>query len=274
VLIRFSSLILLIVLFVAFANAQTDEAARDKTEPAPTPSPIKNNGKDNAGQITAEQVAESCIIVYGFGGGRALLDRIRKTTLEHGKTTVADAAGTLDTAAYTRYIIRGDALSKDKVRVQQEFPNARYSLVWDGEKTFGVFNNATFAPRQDAVRTFEDQIFRGLDGLLRFKEDGSKLDLVGKDKHLGVEFYVVDVTDTKGRVTRYYISVKTYRVMMLTYEDGGVKYQRKFYDYRYAQGTLVPYRTVLTANDKTVEESEVGTITFGPKIDDDLFRGQ
>ena len=41
---------------------------------------------------------------------------------------------------------------------------------------------------------------------------------------------------------------------MLTYEEDGIKYKQKSYDQRYAQGTLVPYRSVLTANDKVVEE--------------------
>jgi len=60
--------------------------------------------------------------------------------------------------------------------------------------------------------------------------------------------------------------------MMLTYEDAGVKFRRKFYDFNYAQGTLVPYRTVLWANDKIVEETELGTITFGQKVDEGLFK--
>jgi hypothetical protein len=59
--------------------------------------------------------------------------------------------------------------------------------------------------------------------------------------------------------------------MMLEYEDGGNKYRRKFYDYNYAQGTLVPYRTVLYEGDKVVEETDVGTVTFGQKVEESLF---
>ena len=59
--------------------------------------------------------------------------------------------------------------------------------------------------------------------------------------------------------------------MMLDYDQDGVKYRRRFYDYNYAQGTLVPFRTVLWAGDKLVEETEVGTITFGQKIDETMF---
>jgi hypothetical protein len=59
--------------------------------------------------------------------------------------------------------------------------------------------------------------------------------------------------------------------MMLDYEQDSVKYRRKFYDYNYAQGTLFPYRTTLWAGDKMIEETEVGTISFGQKIDDAMF---
>jgi len=89
---------------------------------------------------------------------------------------------------------------------------------------------------------------------------------------LGVDFFFIDVTDKAGRKTRFYVSSKSYRVMMIDYEDDGVKYRRKFYNYNYAQGTLVPFRSTLSANDKIVEESEILTVTYGQKIDEELFR--
>ena len=35
---------------------------------------------------------------------------------------------------------------------------------------------------------------------------------------------------------------------------------------------VVPYRTVLWADDKIVEETNVGTVTFGQKVDEELFK--
>src|SRR5204863_914696 len=125
---------------------------------------------------------------------------------------------------------------------------------------------------EDAIRTFENQIVHGIEALLRYKENESKLDLQPKEKVYGVDYYVIDVTDKAGHKTRFYVSAKSYRVMMLTYEDAGIKFRRKFYDYNYAQGTLVPYRTVLWANEKQVEETDIGTVTFAQKVDEDLFK--
>ena len=61
--------------------------------------------------------------------------------------------------------------------------------------------------------------------------------------------------------------------MMLEYKEDDTNYRRRFYDYNYAQGTLFPFRTILWANDKQIEETETLTITFGQKVAEDMFQG-
>jgi hypothetical protein len=178
----------------------------------------------------------------------------------------------VDNINYQRFVIRADSLDKEKIRLDQQLPTAKFSLVYNDDKIFGVFNNSVFPLREDVRKGFENQIFHGLEALLRYKESGSTLELQPREKLMGVDYYVVDVTDKQGRKTRFYISAKSFRVMMLTYEDGDVKYRRKFYDYNYAQGTLVPNRSVLWADDKLVEETEVLYVTYGQKVDEELFK--
>ncbi|MFZ1700283.1 MAG: hypothetical protein WBO10_11050 [Pyrinomonadaceae bacterium] len=252
----------------AFAQADPETKATPEPTPAATPA-----GKFDPKNVTAEQVAESSIFLYGFPGGRQTLNQIRKTTQERGTANITNAEGKVDKVSYQRFVIRGDSLAKEKVRLDQEFPSARYSLVYADEKIFGIYNNTVFTPREDAAKTFENHMVRGLEAFLRYKENESKLDIAEREKIMGVDFYVVDVTDKQARKTRFYVSAKSFKVLMLTYEEGGVKYKRKFYDYNYAQGTLVPFRTVLWADDKVMEETEVGTITFGQKVDEGLFTG-
>lgn len=253
--------------------AQVDADKKTAAKPSPTPA-LALNTKDGTKSFTAEQIADSAIFIYGFGGGRVLLDQIRKTTTERGRSVFTNTDGKVDNVAYTKYILRGASLAKDKVRLDQEFPNARFSLIRNEDNLFGIFNNTQFVPNDDAAKKFDNAIFRGIEALLRYKEDESKIELGSREKIMGVDLYVVDVTDKKDRKTRFYISVKSLRIMQLTYEDGGVKYKRKFYNHNYAQGTLVPFRSVLTANDKVVEETEIGTVTFGQKVDEDIFKPQ
>ncbi len=245
------------------------EAPKPSVKTTPTPDPRSISTK----QFTPEQVVEASIVfAYAFPGGRTTLNQIRKTTLERGKATFTASDGKVEQSTYQRFVIRGETLDKEKIRLDQEFPNARYSLVFDKEKIYGIFNDSVFTPREDASKSFENQIVHGIEPLLRYKEDDSKLEMGPREKVMGVDYYVIDLTDKKERKTRYYVSAKSFRVMMLTYEDGGVKYRRRFYDYNNAQGTLVPYRTVLWANDKIVEETNIGTVTFGQKVDEDLFK--
>ena len=177
------------------------------------------------------------------------------------------------TAKYERRILRGDSLDKERIRFDQEYPNAKFSLVYKDDKIFGIFNDSVFTPREDASKAFENQIWHGLEALLRYKENGATLELAGRDKIMGVDFHLLDVTDKQNRKTRFYISTRTFRAMMLEYTEDGVKYKRKFYDYNYAQGTLFPYRTILWADGKQVEETDVQTITFGQKVEENLFQG-
>lgn len=258
---------LLAITLLSFGVSAQEPA--ETREPVPSPTP-KGSSKTQA--LTAEQVAESAILLYAFPGGRATLNQIRKTTFERGRASVPNAEGKIEQVPYQRYIIRAETLDKERVRLDQEFPSARYSLVLNDEKIFGIYNNTVFEPRTDASKTFENQIVHGLEALLRYKENGSTLEFINREKIMGVDYYVLETTDKQGRKTRFYVSVKTFRVMMLDYESEGVQYRRRFYDYNYAQGTLVPYRTVLWADDKIVEETNVGTITFGQKVDEELFK--
>jgi len=250
--------------------AQNDAAKPAEAKPSPSPTPVAK-GKPDPTNLTAEQIAEGTIFIYGNGGGRVTLGQIRKTTLERGTAVYTNAEGKVERASYQRFVIRGENFGKEKIRLDQDFPGARYSLIFSDYKVFGIFNNQVFSPRDDTVKTFENQIVRGLEALLRYKENESALALQPKEKLMGVDYHVLDVIDKENRKTRFYISARSFRVMMLTYEDNGVNYKRKFYDYNYAQGTLVPYRTVLWANDKQVEETDIGTITFGQKVDENLF---
>jgi hypothetical protein len=92
--------------------------------------------------------------------------------------------------------------------------------------------------------------------------------------------WVLDLTEKGGSRTRYYISSQTGKVLWLEYEApppaGGapVKYRRTFHDYRVVQGTRVPYRSVLYANDKRQEEAQILTVTYGVKMEDSRFKSE
>lgn len=284
VLLRFRSLFVLVTILLSSAYIVSAQQTTEKTpnvQPTASPTPTGNQNPNtndakiaaavNKDNFTAEQIAESVIFIYGGGLGRANLNQIRKSTIERGKLTTIDAKGKSENANYELLVARGESLEKEKVRIEKAFPGSKFSLVSNSDKIFGVFNNAVFTPREDAIKEFQNRIWHGLEALLRYKENGSTIEKLDRQKILGVELYVVDVTDKQKRKTRFYVSFKSFRVMALEYTEDSIKYKRKFYDYNYAQGTLVPYRTVLWADDRRVEEINIQTVSFGQKVEDYMF---
>lgn len=249
----------------AAVQQQQETKPDDKSEAKP---PAKPDPKQDT-KFTVEQIVESTILIYGT---RPLLDQIRRFGVERGKITRFPAQGNPEEADYERRFVRGDSLEKDKVRLDQKLPTMEYSLIFDDGKLFGLINGAAFTPRQDATTNFISQHHHSIEALLRYKECGSTITLVGKDAQKGLDLYVVDLTDKQKRKTRYYISARTLRVLWLEYEEGSVKYQRKFLDYRAVQQTLAPYRIVLFEDGRQSQETRVLTITFGVKVADSIFK--
>lgn len=274
---RFKYFVIFAVMLLSGASLLTAQDATVKVEKVEKP---KNNKKpdekkqsaDSTKALTADQVAESVIFIYGSLGGRDYLKQIRKTTIERGKISLINAEGKTEQSNYERLIMRGDTLEKERIRIDQEYPNGKFAMIYNNDKVFGLFNEAVFAPREDASKAFQNQIWHGLEALLRYKENNADLSLVKREKLMNVDFHVLDVTDQQKRRTRFYISTKTFQVKMLEYEQDAVKYRRRFYDYNYAQGTLVPFRSVLWANDKQIEEINILTISFGQRVAEDAFK--
>jgi hypothetical protein len=227
---------------------------------------------------TAEQIAETVIALTGGGFGRAVLVQIRHNGVERGRLTRTGPDGRPEEVRYEMRFVHGEKAEKDKIRLDSKTPQAEYSLVYGEGRVFGIINGSIFTPRADATADFIAQQAHSIDALLRYKENESKLTSAGKDKQQGIDIYVIDLTDKADRRTRYFVSAKTFRVLWLDYEEtppgasAAVKYTRHFYDYRMAQGTQVPYRTVLLEDGKQTLETRILTITYGVKMEDSLFK--
>ena len=272
---RFLVCALAALLFAAAGTLVAAPAAAQGTEPKAAEKPKKKEEQPKRPKgdrnVTAEQVAETVVLVYGT---RAGLQQIRRTGVERGKITRTGQDGRPEEITYERTFKRGDTYEKDKVRFDQRLSSIQYSLVFSDGRVTGLLRGTPFTPRQEDVSSMLTERAHGLDALLRYKESGAAVKYAGKESQKGLELWVLELTDKEQRSTRYYVSSKTGRVLWLEYEEAAVKYKRTFHDYRVVQGTLVPYRSVLYAGDRQVEESQVLTVTYGVRMEDSLFAAQ
>lgn len=279
------------MLLVGAAGLYSPSLAQTTQPPAlPTPTPeVKVEDKvqpvtgKEAQNPTAEQIAETVIVIYGGGGGRAVLGQIRRNGVERGKLTRTASDGRIEESSYEQRFVRGETAGKDKIRLDQKMPTMEYAIIFDAGQIWGIINGTAFTPKQEAAAELISQTQHGIDTLLRYKENNSTLAFVGKEKMKGLDLWVLDLTTKDNLKTRYYISAnpdlrRTARVLWLEYEeaaDAGSppnKYRRTFHDYRYSQNTLVPFRSVLYKDDKQVQEARVLTVTYGVKMDDSYFK--
>ena len=230
-------------------------------------------------EFTAEQIAETAIAIAGSGAGRALLSQIRKNGLERGRETRTGADGRAEEIRYELRFMHGEKPEKDKVRLDSKTPQAEYTLVYGDGKLFGIINGATFTPRADTAAEFIAQQAHSIDALLRYKENESTISSAGKDKQQGIDLYAIDLVDKANRKTRYFISAKSFRVLSLEYEETppgsttAIKYVKRFYDYRLAQGVQLPFRSVLYEDGKQTIETHVLTVQYGVKMEESVFQG-
>ncbi|HKR59554.1 MAG TPA: hypothetical protein VJS64_07455 [Pyrinomonadaceae bacterium] len=249
------------------ANSLNPLVQERAAAPTPTPAPVKV--EKNSKNFTAEQIAESAIFIYG---SRPVLQQIRRNGIERGRITRVTNDGKTEESTYERVFVRGDSLETDKIRLDQKLPTLEYTLIFGEGRLWGLINGAAFTPRQDAASAFMSQHHHSIEALLRYQENGATIKLFGKDKQKGLDLYVLDLTDKEQRSTRYYISVKTLHILWLEYSEGNIKFSKRFADYRYAQSTLVPFRTLLFEDDRQTQETRILTVTYGVKVDDALFK--
>jgi hypothetical protein len=276
----FALIVFAVLLIPATAAQDPKPSQQTPAKEAPAKQTKETQAKENKSsssdvKFTVEQIVESVILIYGTRPG---LDQIRRFGVERGKITRYNAEGNAEEANYERRFIRGENLDKDKIRLDQKMSTMEYSLIYGDGKLFGLINGAAFTPRQDAMASFISQHHHSIDSLLRYKECGSTLTLVGKEQQKGLDLFVVDLIDKEKRKTRYYISARSLRILWLEYEEGvpggaPLKYTKKFLDYRPVQQTLVPYRTLLFEDGRQSQEVRVLTITYGIKVSDSIFKG-
>ena len=226
--------------------------------------------------LTGDNIAETVVLVYG---GRPVLEQVRRTGVERGRVARTNGDGSAVEISYERFFKRGETSEKDKIRLDQKRPNLEYSIIYSDGRVWGLLKGTPFTPRQEELAEFDALRQHGIETLLRYKENGATPTFVSKDNQKNIELWVLDLVDKEKRRTRYYISAQTGRVLWLEYEaeqPGGppVKYRKTFHDYRIVQGTRVPYRTVLYANDRKLEEQQIMTVTYGVKMEDATFKNE
>ena len=233
-----------------------------------------------------ETIVELTIIAYG---GRKQLETVRAAIQEEGTIRLVTDQGDL-TGDFSLRSMRREKSWQDLLRVDlilsppgteaRPGTGVKYTIGFNGASVWSAQNNQYITPKPDADASFRAQLTHEYMALLRYKEDGSKIELVGPETVVGVDTNVVDLTNPNGEKTRFWISSKTYRILHAEYElkrsdsQTPTKYRVSYYytPFRVVQNTLVPVRRAMMQDGKLVQEIILNNITYSAKLDPEIFQ--
>jgi hypothetical protein len=256
-------------------NAKDIEKVRKKQENTPQLSPV-------------EALLEVVIFYYG---GREQLRKVRAAIQEEGNLRLATDQGEI-TGTYVQRAMMKEKSWLDLMRTdlnlsppdaaqrQGAAPSIKYTIAYNGASVWSAQNNQYVTPRPDAAAAYRAQLTHDYLALLRYKEDGSKIELKDPETVVGVQTNVVDLTTPDGEKTRYWISKSSLRIIHLEYElnfaegQPPVKYKVSFFytPLRIVQNTLVPSRRMMYQDGKFAQEMTVTSVIYSAKLNPEVFQ--
>lgn len=299
--LRYAISLLLIALLACAALPTTAQEKPDKKDAKPDLSQKEDGKLPNEKELEkkkaeakaaqtkftpVEIIVETCILAYG---GRRALETARGAIQEQGAIRLASDQGDL-TGTVNLRAMRREKSWLDLLRVDLEItppgaadtnkPAIKYVIGFNGASVWSAQNGQYITLTPTAERAFRAQLTHEYTALLRYKEDGSKIELVGPETIVGVDTNVIDLTTPTGEKTRYWVSSKTYRVVQCEYEvkldetQPTTKYLLKYFytPLKVVQNTLVPVRRVMSQDGKFVQEITLTNVVYSAKLDPEVFQ--
>lgn len=265
------------------------DPARQEDNKVPSEKELEKNRRQQETKLSqAETIVEVAIFAYG---GRKVLETARGAAIEEGTIRLASDQGDI-TGSYKQRSMRQDKSWKDLLRVDLELatpeeaqrggaaPSVKYVVGYNGASVWSAQNGQYITPRPEVEAAFRAQLTHEYMTLLRYKEDGSKLELVGPETVVGVPTFVIDLTTANNEKTRYWISQRTYRIVSCEYQlqpqeaQQPIKYRIAYYytPFKVVQNTLLPTRRVMEQDGKFVQEVTITSATYSAKFDPEIFQ--
>ena len=126
----------------------------------------------------------------------------------------------------------------------------------------------------DQIKGFKKETdFEG--PLYKWKEKGSKLELVGKEDMEGSEVYNLKLIDSDGDITNYYIDADNFVILKtkskITVRGQEVTSETYFSNYQENDGFVVAHSIETKNNGQTGQSMEITEIKYNEPVDDSLF---
>lgn len=223
---------------------------------------------------TAEEVVERALLAYG---GRPAIYVIQRNGIYRANLKLFTPAGSQEGRSVTKFI-RKPKLAEDLVTIELELPDLKYTITSDGKKVWSTQNGLPHTPTEQEIRGFRGSHEHHYEALLRYKENGARLEYSGSNKIGTLDLDQIRLTSPDGIDTIYEISRRTGRIIYVNYEEKSaangqpVKYRLYFKDFRVIQNTIIPYEIQVFQDGKLIEERRIVEAAFNVQMEEKIFQ--
>ena len=223
---------------------------------------------------TVDKLVEFAIQNYG---GRQAIFTVQKNGIVKNNLKLINGENIREGRTVTKFI-RKPKSTEDLVILELDLPETKFTMGFDGEKPWATNNGEKAELSPELASAFRTSYTHGYEALLRYKEDGGKVEFVETKKMASLEIDVIDLTSADGSKTRFEVSRRTGRILQLEYETKGVdgnptKYRLLFQDFKIVQNlVVVPYKTVVYENGTKVEERTIIEAAYGVQLEEKAFK--
>ena len=234
----------------------------------------------------SDWTGEDLAVMSAFAYRSINFDHFKKvfnTGREEGRITIATTNGELDGEFMRRYSF-GPKASQDRVRLDiifgtNETPDKqlRYTLTYNGASVWAAQANKYITPDAAAAAAFKASIVNDYTALFRYEEEGATLARLPKTKIQGLELEVVEMTRADGSKVRFFISLKSYKILHVEYDvvlvegQNPTNFRETYSDWRVTQEVLVPGKRTLRQNNQIVQTIDLLTSSYGMTHEDSVF---
>ncbi|HYL98864.1 MAG TPA: hypothetical protein VEZ90_07905, partial [Blastocatellia bacterium] len=212
---------------------QKDQQETKKDAPPPTNKEIERiqeklaKAKGSDLKLTpGEIIAETSILAYG---GRVLLKTAHAAMIEQGRIRLAtdqgDVSGTYMLRRVWKEKSADDLLRTDieldtpeEAQKQGAPKKVKYVLGYNGASVWAAQNGQYITPTPESVEAFKSQLTHDFTTLLRYKEDGAKVDYIGQESVVGIDTNIIELTAANGEKTRFWVSARSYHILHMAYD--------------------------------------------------------
>ena len=125
------------------------------------------------------------------------------------------------------------------------------------------------------IKESRKQVYLG-GSLMNYKENGSTIELVGKEKLEGVDVYHLKLTEKAGDITNLFVSTSNYYVLKSAgkrnIQGKDVDAEVNFSNFKQVEGLTFPYTMETASPMGGMMTIETDSIKLNPKIDESIFK--